>query len=73
VVSQLGPEEFFGEMELLRGTAPVASVVSLTAMVLLELPHATIARLLLERDALARSLEEVGTGRLRTRRSASLP
>jgi putative peptide zinc metalloprotease protein len=73
VVSQLGPEEFFGEMELLRGTAPVASVVSLTTMVLLELPHATIARLLLERDALARSLEEVGTGRLRTRRSASLP
>jgi putative peptide zinc metalloprotease protein len=69
VVSQLGPEEFFGEMELLRGTAPVASVVSLTPMLLLELPHATIAQLLLERDAPARSLEEVGTGRLLHRTS----
>lgn len=66
VVARLGPEEFFGEMELLRGTPPVASVVALTDMVLLALPHATIAALLLERDALARSLEQVGTGRFLT-------
>lgn len=64
VVAQLGPEEFFGEIELLRGTAPVASVVSITPMVMLALPHAALAALLMGSDGAVQKIERVGTGRL---------
>jgi putative peptide zinc metalloprotease protein len=64
VVSQLGPEEFFGELELLRGIPPVASVVAIGPVVLLALPHEAIAALLVGSASVARGLEQVGTGRL---------
>jgi putative peptide zinc metalloprotease protein len=63
-VAQLGPEEFFGELELLRGTPPVASVVAVTTLVALALPHAAIQALLMGDGGIARGLEQVGTGRL---------
>jgi putative peptide zinc metalloprotease protein len=63
-VAQLGSEEFFGELELLRGTPPVASVVAITSLVALALPHAAIQALLMGEGAMARELEQVGTGRL---------
>jgi len=64
IIARIGPEEFFGELELLRGTPPVASVVALTSLELLMLPHAAISALLTGSSAVARSLEQVGTGRL---------
>jgi putative peptide zinc metalloprotease protein len=63
-VAQLGPREFFGELELLHGTPPVANVVSATPMVLLALPHEAIRALLLGDGAMARGMEQIGTGRL---------
>jgi putative peptide zinc metalloprotease protein len=63
-VAQLGPEEFFGELELLRGTPPVANVVAVTPLIALALPHAAVQALLLGDGGMARGLEQVGTGRL---------
>jgi putative peptide zinc metalloprotease protein len=63
-VAQLGPEEFFGELELLRGTPPVANVVAITPLVVLALPHAAVQALLMGDGSIARGLEQVGTGRL---------
>jgi putative peptide zinc metalloprotease protein len=64
VIARLGPAEFFGELELLHGTPPVASVVTIAETQLLALPHAALARLLTGADGLARGLEQVGSGRL---------
>jgi putative peptide zinc metalloprotease protein len=69
VVAQLGPEEFFGELELLRGTPPVASVISTSQISLIALPHEAITALISGAQGLARSLEQVGTGRLLDLRS----
>jgi putative peptide zinc metalloprotease protein len=44
-VAQLGEEEFFGELELLRGTPPLASVLALTPLTVLALPHAAMCGL----------------------------
>jgi putative peptide zinc metalloprotease protein len=64
VIAQLGPEEFFGELELLRGEAPLASVVSVTRLELLAIPHTVIAAMLAGASGLARGLEQVGSGRM---------
>ena len=63
-IAQLGPEEFFGELELLRGSPPVASVVALTPLTVLALPHAAVQAFLLGDGRMAQGLEQVGTGRL---------
>jgi len=63
-VAQLGEEEFFGELELLRGTPPLANVLALTPLTVLALPHAAIQAFILGDGRVARSLEQVGTGRL---------
>jgi putative peptide zinc metalloprotease protein len=63
-IAQLGPEEFCGELELLRGSPPVANVVAMTALIALALPHAAVQALLLGDGGMARGLEQVGTGRL---------
>jgi putative peptide zinc metalloprotease protein len=63
-VAQLGEEEFFGELELLRGTPPLASVVALTPMLVLMLPHAAVQAFILGDGRVAKGLEQVGTGRL---------
>jgi len=63
-VAQLGEEEFFGELELLRGTPPLANVVALTPMTVLALPHAAVQAFILGDGRVARGLEQVGTGRL---------
>jgi putative peptide zinc metalloprotease protein len=64
LVAELGPLEFFGELEYLRRNPPVASVVSLSELVLLAIPHAALDELLTG-TASASGLERVGTGRLR--------
>ncbi|NJN17716.1 MAG: cyclic nucleotide-binding domain-containing protein [Oscillochloris sp.] len=64
VVAQLGPAEFFGELELLRNTPPVASIVAINEMQLIVLPHSAIAAVLAGTDTLARGLEQVGSGRM---------
>ena len=63
-VAQLGEEEFFGELELLRGTPPLASVVALTPLTVLALPHAAVQAFILGDGRVAKGLEQVGTGRL---------
>ena len=63
-IAQLGPEEFFGELELLRGTPPLASVVAATPLVALALPHAAVQAFILGDGRVAKGLEQVGTGRL---------
>jgi putative peptide zinc metalloprotease protein len=63
-IAQLGPEEFFGELELLRGTPPLASVVAATPLVALALPHAAVQAFILGDGRMAKGLEQVGTGRL---------
>jgi putative peptide zinc metalloprotease protein len=64
VIAQLGPEEFFGELELLRGDPPMASVISATPLTMLSIPHPVIGAMLAGTGDLARSLEQVGTGRM---------
>jgi putative peptide zinc metalloprotease protein len=64
LVAQLGEEEFFGELELLRGTPPLASVVALTPITVLALPHAAVQAFILGDGRVAKGLEQVGTGRL---------
>lgn len=63
-VAQLNEEEFFGELELLRGTPPLASVVAITPLTVLALPHAAVQAFILGDGRVAKSLEQVGTGRL---------
>lgn len=64
IVATIGPKEFFGELELLHGTPPVANVLTTTTTVLLALPHDAIRALLLGDGGMAKSLEQIGTGRL---------
>ena len=64
VVARLGPEEFFGEVELLRGTPPMATVVALDELDVLALPHDRVAGLITGSISIARSLEQISTGRL---------
>ncbi len=64
VVAQLGPEEFFGELELLRGGPPMASVISVAPITLLAIPHAVIGAMLARTSDVARGLEQIGTGRM---------
>jgi putative peptide zinc metalloprotease protein len=64
LVARLGPDELFGELELLSGAPPKASVVALTPLELVVLPHAAVARLLSSGGA-SRGLERLGSARLR--------
>ncbi len=64
LLARLGPEEVFGELELLRGTPPVAHVVAHTELVALALPHAAVRELLLGDGGVARGIEQIGSGRL---------
>jgi putative peptide zinc metalloprotease protein len=64
VVARLGAEEFFGEVELLRGTPPMASVLAIDELDVLALPHDRIAGLVTGSASIARSLEQISTGRL---------
>jgi putative peptide zinc metalloprotease protein len=70
-IAQLGQEEFFGELELLRGTPPLASVVALTPLTVLALPHAAVQAFILGDGRVAKGLEQVGTGRLIVLRQGS--
>jgi putative peptide zinc metalloprotease protein len=71
-VAQLGSGEFFGELELLRGTLPVANVIATTALTVLALPHQAMRELLLGDGSMARELEQVGSGRLRELRATKI-
>lgn len=65
IIARLGPEEFFGEMELLDGTPPRAHVVAETALTALVLPHDTVRALLLGNGTLAKGLEQISSARRR--------
>jgi putative peptide zinc metalloprotease protein len=67
-VAQLTPGEFFGELELLRDTLPVANVIAMTPLEVLALPHQAVRALLLGDGGMARELEQIGSGRLRALR-----
>ncbi len=64
-VARLGPQEFFGELELLRTAPPVASIIALTPLTVLALPHAAIQALVHSDGGVSQRLERVGTGRLK--------
>ncbi len=64
LIARLGPTEFFGEMEFLRNTPPVASVVAVTQMDLIALPHQALAQLMLGGDRVIHRLEHLAGGRL---------
>jgi putative peptide zinc metalloprotease protein len=64
LIARLGPGEFFGELELLRGIPPMASVIADEKLSLVALEHSHIAALLMGSQATARSLEQIGSGRL---------
>lgn len=68
-VARLGPQEFFGELELLRNAPPVASVITLTPLTALALPHAAIQALVHSDGGVSQRLERVGTGRLKALQS----
>jgi putative peptide zinc metalloprotease protein len=69
LVARLGPQEFFGELEYLRGTPPLASVVAASELELLAIPHAALDELLTSADErLSTGLERIGTGRMRALR-----
>lgn len=73
-VARLGPQEFFGELELLRDAPPVATVIALTMLEVVALPHAAIRELVLGDGGAAWRLEQVGTGRLVSlRRGSDVP
>jgi putative peptide zinc metalloprotease protein len=63
VVARLGPAEFFGEIELVRGTPPVASVVAASDVELIALPHTALAELMVNAVGTARGLAQIGSGR----------
>ncbi len=63
VIAHLGPEEFFGEMQLLFDRVPEASVVATTSMELLALPHTLLADLMIRNASVARQIEQISTGR----------
>lgn len=65
LVARLGPAELFGELELLRGALPAATVVALTPLELLALPHSAVAGLLSAGAAVRRDLDRIGSGRIR--------
>ena len=63
IVARLGPDELVGELELLNGEPPRASVVALTPLAVVALPHDVVAELL-SSGGLGRGLQRLGTARL---------
>jgi CRP-like cAMP-binding protein len=70
-VGTLSPGGFFGEMSLLTGEPRTATVSTLCASVLYEVPQAVMVELLAERPALAESLSAVMAEHLRRDQQAS--
>lgn len=64
LVARLGPKEFFGEIELLRGTPPSAHVIARSKLEVLALPHSLIQNHILSHTDAAQRLERIGSGRL---------
>lgn len=64
LVARLGSQEFFGELEYLRRQPPMASVVAISELDVLVLPHTALDALLTDAGGLARGLERIGSGRL---------
>jgi len=72
-IARLGPQEFFGELELLRNAPPVASVIALTSLTVLALPHAAIQALVHSDGGVSRRLERIGSGRLKALEGGERP
>jgi putative peptide zinc metalloprotease protein len=64
LIAKLGEREFFGEMELLYNTPPVAAVLAFTPLTVLALPHAAVRELITGDNTLAQRLEQISSGRL---------
>ncbi|HEU5087361.1 MAG TPA: cyclic nucleotide-binding domain-containing protein, partial [Roseiflexaceae bacterium] len=63
ILERLGPGQYAGEVELLHGGAPTASLVTATETVVLVIPQAAIRNLLRNEPALARTLAQIDSGR----------
>jgi putative peptide zinc metalloprotease protein len=70
LIARLGPGEFFGELELLRASPPMASVIADEKLSLVAIEHSHLAALLMGSQATARGLEQIGSGRIIALRSA---
>jgi putative peptide zinc metalloprotease protein len=64
LVSQIGEREFFGEMELLYNTPPIASVLAVTPLTVFALPHTAVRELITGDNTLSQRLEQISSGRL---------
>lgn len=64
-VARLGPTELFGEVELLRPGPAWSSVVAITDVEAIALPHAAIMAILGAGGAAPRELHRIGSARLR--------
>jgi len=64
LVARLGVAEFFGEMELLRGTLPVATVVAITPLEVIAIPHHVVKQFILGGDHVTNRFEQISSGRL---------
>jgi putative peptide zinc metalloprotease protein len=64
VVAELSGGEFFGEIELISNAPPMATVMAATELTVLALPHDVVRVHLLGDGAVAKGLQQVGTGRL---------
>lgn len=68
-VAILGPQEFFGEMEIIRGVPPAATIVALDDLLVFAVPHSAFAGLLTSPGQdLARGMRQIVSGRLVTLR-----
>jgi CRP-like cAMP-binding protein len=63
ILERLGPGQYAGEVELLHGGAPTASLVTATETIVLVIPQAAIRKLLRNEPTLARTLAQIDSGR----------
>ncbi len=64
LVARLGPTEFCGEVELIRGTLPVATVIALTPLDVIAIPHHVLKQVMVGGDHIIHQFEQIGSGRL---------
>ncbi|NCC35681.1 MAG: cyclic nucleotide-binding domain-containing protein, partial [Chloroflexia bacterium] len=64
LIVRLGPDEIFGELEMLRSSPPVASAIALTPVELIAIPHQEVTALLSIGGSATYHLEQIGSGRM---------
>ncbi|WP_129670764.1 cyclic nucleotide-binding domain-containing protein [Candidatus Chloroploca sp. Khr17] len=64
LIVRLGPDEIFGELEMLRSSPPVASALAITPVELVAIPHQAVTALLTIGGSATYHLEQIGSGRM---------